>query len=69
MRCTPNVGQKTYLIIDGIRCMDIYCLWWIEHHITDCKKRSNNDYKPKKAYVKFVQTAANKEKVPVVEYK
>jgi len=48
--------------------MDIYRLWWIEQHIKDYKKRYNNDYKPKKACVKFVQTAAKKEKVPVVEY-
>ena len=47
--------------------MDIYRLWWIEQHIKDYKKRYN-DYKPKKACVKFVQTAAKKEKVPVVEY-
>ena len=31
-------------------------------------KLLSNDYKPKKACVKFVQTAAKKEKVPVVEY-
>ena len=61
-----NVVEKTDLIIDGIRSMDIYSLWWIEQHIKDYKKRYNNDYKPKKAYVKFVQTSAKKEKVPVV---
>jgi hypothetical protein len=63
LRCTPNFGQKTYLIIDGIRSIDIYSLWWIEQHLKDYKKRYNNDYKPKKAYVRFVQTAAKKAQV------
>jgi hypothetical protein len=48
--------------------MDIYSIWWIEQHLKDYKKRYNNDYKPKKTYVKFVQNAAKEEKVPVVDY-
>ena len=48
--------------------MDIYSIWWIEQHLKDCKKHYNNDYKPKKTYVKFVQNAAKEEKVPVVDY-
>jgi hypothetical protein len=61
------VVKKTALIIAGIRSMDIYSLWWIEQHLKDYKKRCNNDYKPKRAYVKFVQSTAKKAKVPVVE--
>ena len=48
--------------------MDICSLWWIEQHLKDHKKRYDNDNsKPKKAYVKFVQNVAKKAKVPVVE--
>ena len=32
-------------------------LWWIEQHLKDYKKCYKNGYKPKRAYVKFVQTA------------
>ena len=35
--------------------------------LKDYKKRYNNDYKPKKAYVKIVQNASKKAKVPVVQ--
>jgi len=35
--------------------MDIYSLWCVEQHLKDYKKRYN-DYKPKKAYVKFIQS-------------
>jgi len=42
-------------ISSGIRSMDIYSLWCVEQHLKDYKKRYN-DYKPKKAYVKFIQS-------------
>jgi hypothetical protein len=65
MHC--DVVEKSFDIIAGIRTMSIYSLWWIEQHLKDYNKRYNNDYKPEKAYVKFVQTAAKKAKVPVVQ--
>jgi len=68
MALHSDVVNKTDLIIAYIPCMDIYSLWWIEQHLKDYKKRYNNDYKPKKAYVRFVQTAAKKAQVPVVEH-
>ena len=50
----------------------MYSLWWIEQHIKDLKKQKKRFYMSQynncKGYVKFVQTAAKKAKVPVVEY-
>jgi hypothetical protein len=62
MALHSDVVNKTDLIIACIRCLEIYSLWWIEQHLKDYKKRYTNDYKPKKAHVRFVQTAAKKAK-------
>ena len=55
-----------------MQSMDIYSLYWIEQHLKECKRSSddpsfivltetkfshNNDYKSKKEYVKYVKTS------------
>ena len=52
-----KVVQITANIIDSMQSMDIYCLYWIEQHLKECKKLYNNDYKSKKEYVKYVKTS------------
>ena len=36
--------------------MDVYSLYWIEHHLKECKKLYNNDFKAKKHYVEYVKS-------------